>query len=639
MNTEEGAARDLATHLHPDDAGDRSGAALLHVERLNVAVGPVRRARPLVRDVSFDVHRGQALGIVGESGSGKSLTARAVVGLLPAGLHASGSVTFDGHQLIDAERRTWRALRGSRVSLLLQDPFTMLNPLQTAGAHLAESLPRGGHHSRSRQRDEIARRLGEVGLAAEVAEQYPFQLSGGMRQRVALAVALARDPELLIADEPTTALDVTTQAEVLELLQSIRRSRGMSLILITHDLRVAFSVCDRVQVMYAGSVLEQSPTAALAADPAHPYSLGLLLADPPVTHYVAELTAIPGSVPQADTVADTCAFAARCSWAQPECAAARPPLAPVGPNRTSACLRLGEIHPELRAALSHLDQPAAPPPALTVGDPIAAITELRKTFHTSRLAGRARRTTALDGVSLQIGEGESVGLVGETGSGKTTIARALLGLITPDAGRIDLAGIDISNYRRLDRRQRRQARRIVQAVFQDPYTSLNPALSIGTTLREVLDLRGDVTDSRHETADLLGLVGLPASYAQRRPVALSGGERQRVAIARAIALRPRLLICDEPVAALDVSAQAQVLELLRDIHRRYNTSMLFITHDLSVVRQMADRIIVLYHGQVVETGDTATVLDSPNHPYTRRLINAIPSAQAPSGHAPDRSEP
>jgi peptide/nickel transport system ATP-binding protein len=587
-----------------------------------------------VREVSFQLDRGQTLGIVGESGSGKSLTVRAIIGLLPAGLRALGTVTFDGRQLTGARRRAWRAVRGSRISLLLQDPFTALNPLQAAGMTLAESLPAAIRGDRSRRRDEITRRLTEVGLAPDVAGRYPFQLSGGMRQRVALAAALASDPELLIADEPTTALDVTTQAEVLQLLKAIQQRRGMSLVLITHDLRVAFSVCDQIQVMYAGSVLEQAPAADLAAAPAHPYSLGLLLAEPPVTHYVDRLPTIPGNVPQADTVAGTCAFAARCRWARPECAAARPPLVPVGPHRGSACLRVGEIRGQLRAGLTSLASPSTASQAAAIASPIVTVTGLRKAYQVRRLVGRAQSVTALDGVSLQIGDAESVGLVGETGSGKTTIARAMLGLTTPDAGRIDLASIDVSDYRRLSKPQRRQARRLVQAVFQDPYASLNPALSVGATLREILNIRGDVTDPRRAIADLLGQVGLPASYAQCRPVALSGGERQRVAIARAIALRPRLLICDEPVAALDVSAQAQVLELLREIRRHRDMSMLFITHDLSVVRQMADRIIVLRHGQVAETGDTATVLGTPRHPYTKQLLKAVPRYPATMTSAP-----
>jgi peptide/nickel transport system ATP-binding protein len=616
-----------------DPAGDPPrpklvASALLSVGNLSITTGAAARPRTLVREVNLELGRGETLGIVGESGSGKSLTARAIIGLLPTGVRASGSVVFDDRELVGAGRGVWKELRGSRVGLLLQDPFTMLNPLQTAGTHIAECLPKAVCRDRSRRRAEIARRLGEVGLDPDVADRYPFQLSGGMRQRVALTAALVGDPELLIADEPTTALDVTTQAEVLDLLKDIQRRRNMSLILITHDLRVAFSVCDRIQVMYAGTILEQAPASELAAAPDHPYSLGLLLAEPPVTHYLDRLPSIPGAVPPADTVKDTCAFAARCSWARPECATGKPPLVAIGAKRASACVRLDEIRGDLHAAARALDQPSTPQPAPTVGGAaVVTLTDVRKCFRTSRLVGRSTTATALDEVSFRIAEGESVGLVGETGSGKTTVARAILGLVTPDAGSIDLAGIDVSDYRRLDRTSRRQARRTVQVVFQDPYSSLNPAISVGTTLREVIAVRGGATDPEAEIADLLSQVGLPAAYASRRPATLSGGERQRVAIARAIALRPRLLLCDEPVAALDVSAQAQVLELLRDIRRRRAMAMLFITHDLSVVRQMSERLIVLYHGQVVETGPTDAVLDHPRHAYTRRLLEAIPGSQ------------
>ncbi|OAP23956.1 MULTISPECIES: ABC transporter ATP-binding protein [Amycolatopsis] len=600
-------------------------AALLSVAGLHVRSVPTRTAQPriLVREASFDLARGESLGIVGESGSGKSLTARSIAGLLPAGLQAGGAVRFAGQELLGRDQRSWRELRGTRMSLLLQDPFTMLNPLQTAGAHIAESLRLSRRRGRERK-DAVAERLDEVGLAPDVAGRYPFQLSGGMRQRVALAAALAGDPELLIADEPTTALDVTTQAEVLSLLAELRRSRGMSLILITHDLRVAFSVCDRILVMYAGSMLEQAPAPELRSAPAHPYTLGLLTADPPSTHYVQELTSIPGSVPQADSVTTCCPFSARCNWVRPECTTAAPALRPVGEERFSACIRVAEIRGEMAAELGALSASGEAPPATATVRPILTVTDLRKTFRSHNLVGRSRASTALDGVSLEIGEGESLGLVGETGSGKTTVARSVLGLVQPDSGRIAVAGLEAGDFRRLGRRGRRELRRTVQVVFQDPYSSLNPALTIGATLSEVIGMRGDAADPEQEVEELLGQVGLPAAYAERRPSALSGGERQRIAIARAIALRPKLLICDEPVAALDVSAQAQVLELLREIRRRSGMSMVFITHDLSVVRQMTERIVVLYRGKIVESGETATVLDQPGHAYTRRLLAAVP---------------
>ncbi|GAB2958852.1 ABC transporter ATP-binding protein [Streptomyces pseudoechinosporeus] len=491
------------------------------------------------------------------------------------------------------------------------------------------SRPRSGSPRTRRDRAvaaaEVARRLHEVGLApATVVDRYPFQLSGGMRQRVAIAAALARDPELLIADEPTTALDVTTQAEVLALLRRLQADRGMALVLITHDLRVAFSVCDRVLVMYAGSVLEDAPAALLARSPGHPYSLGLMLSEPPVSHYVDRLVSLPGQVPAADSVAGTCAFADRCEWRRDACATTRPELVPLPEERKSACVRITEIDDELRGRLLATTTPATPPPAPD-GPPLLVVKGLTKTYRgtSSRILPRRTTTgtTALREVAFELRERESLGVVGESGSGKTTLARCLLGLTRPTTGTIRLGGVDVSDYRGLSRNDHREVRRLVQMVFQDPYSSLNPRLTIGTTLREAVAAGPDPAQPPQE---LLERVGLPASYARKHPGALSGGERQRVAIARALAVRPKLLICDEPVAALDVSVQAQILQLLREVRAGYGTSLILITHDLSVVRQMTDRAIVLSGGEIVESGETAALLDAPRHPYTQRLLASIP---------------
>jgi peptide/nickel transport system ATP-binding protein len=386
---------------------------------------------------------------------------------------------------------------------------------------------------------------------------------------------------------------VTTQADVLALLRRLREERGMALILVTHDLRVAFDVCDRVIVMYAGSVLETAPATGLAEAPQHPYSLGLMLAEPPVTHYVDQLTAIPGQVPSADEVGEACAFADRCEWRADVCVGGRPELAELSPDRRSACVRVGEIGDELGARLATRSVPAEPP-AFQRTKPLLSVQGVAKTYW----KGHA---PALREITFELGEGEALGVVGESGSGKTTLARCILGLTRPDTGTINLTGS-------------------VQIVFQDPYSSLNPRLRVGTMLREAIH----AADERQDVAELLELVGLPAEYARLRPASLSGGERQRVAIARALAVRPRLLICDEPVAALDVSVQAQILELLRRIRRERGTALLFITHDLSVVRQMTDHAIVLQGGAIVERGETTALLDAPSHPYTERLVSSIP---------------
>jgi peptide/nickel transport system ATP-binding protein len=597
---------------------------LLTVSTLQVAYrrGEVRRS--ILSGVDLELPEGRTVGVVGESGSGKSMAAKAIMRLLPPRVQASGTIRYGGRELGTLSTRQMAGLRGPEMSLLYQDPFSMLNPLLRCGDHIAEGLRLGStRRTRAELRDEVIRRLAEVGIRdTDVAGRYPFQLSGGMRQRVALAAALARDPRLLIADEPTTALDVTTQAEILDLLGSLQASRGMTLMLITHDLRVAFSVCDQVYVLYAGRVLEVGAAATVQSEPLHPYTQGLLLSEPPVDRRAGGLTSIEGSVPAPDEVAGECAFAPRCAWAAPACRSARPPLAEVEPGRRTACLRIEEIRSEMVAARqrAHVAVPAPVVNEQPGSDLLVSARELTKTFGAQRRKGAP--VAALRGVTLQVGVNESVGLVGESGSGKTTFGRCVVGLETPSGGQLAVNGMDAHDYGSLDRDRRAGLRRTVQMVFQDPYSSLNPRQTVGSMLGETLRVNG-----RSEPAidELLALVGLPASYADRLPRALSGGERQRAAIARALAVGPRLLVCDEPVSALDVSVQAQILNLFGDLRRSLGLSYLFITHDLAVVRQVVDRVYVMYHGEIVEEGPVDRVLDDPQHPYTRRLIESIPS--------------
>ena len=594
---------------------------LLEVRDLSVVATSDGRDRTLVKDVNLTLHRGEALAVVGESGSGKSITAKAMLRLLPQNVMSHGSVMFDGVDISSLGDKQLRALRGSGFSLLMQDPFSMLNPLQPVGLTIAESL-QPARSARSAGA-EVERRLSEVGLKPDVADKYPFQLSGGMRQRVAIAASLAADPRLLIADEPTTALDATTQGEVLELLARLRAARHMALVLITHDLKVAFQVCDRSLVLYAGDVVEDAGVEQLRDGPLHPYTAGLLRSELSVERYVEHLTSIAGSVPQASTIMHQCGFADRCEWAINECRAEKPPLRLLGDDRATACIRSEELASRLEPVVE-LDVPAVHVHQKSERESILQVKDLHKVFHTNSMFGRSQSTTALDHVSFTIARGESVGLVGESGSGKTTIARSILGLVTVDSGSILLDGHDVSDYRRMSRQHLRAARRSVQAVFQDPYGSLNPARSVGDALKEAVQTRNDVAKDalQVEVEAALDLVGLPAHYASRRPATLSGGERQRVSIARAVAARPQLLICDEPVAALDVSVQAQILDLLRGVREKLGISMLFITHDLSVVRQMAERAVVLYHGQVVEHGPIEAVLGSPRCDYTKTLLAA-----------------
>jgi peptide/nickel transport system ATP-binding protein len=566
------------------------------------------------------------VGIVGESGSGKSMFAKAIMRLLPDGVTVTGGITYQGLDLMSAPRREMDRIRGGGIGLIYQDPFTMLNPLLRVGDHIIEGLALASKRRRPWRsyRPEAVRRLAEVGIDdPDVAHRYPFQLSGGMRQRVAIAAALARDPALLIADEPSTALDVTTQAQILTLLRSLQEARGMGLILITHDLRVAFSVCSRVYVLYAGTIVETAPARDLERRPLHPYSLGLLTSDPPVDRTLAHLPVIQGSVPEPDDVAGTCVFAPRCRWVTDRCRAGAPPLTAVGPRRWSACVRVPEIADQISAELDVLLAERASATGVEEQEqPLVTIAGLTKVFAGGR---SSHQVHALRGVSIRIGRGESVGLVGESGSGKTTLGRCLVGLEQPTSGAIRVTGVGEWNaatgYTRGP-----ELRKTVQMVFQDPYSSLDPKQSAGKALAEVLRANGyprGATDARVRA--LLRQVGLPEGYARRLPSTLSGGERQRVAIARALAVEPRLIVFDEPVSALDVSVQAQVLNLLAELRVQLGLSYLFITHDLAVVRQVVERVYVCHRGLIVEEGPITDVLERPSHEYTARLIASVPA--------------
>jgi peptide/nickel transport system ATP-binding protein len=453
----------------------------------NLAISALGLA--ITTGTDLEIGRGETVAIVGESGSGKSLTAKAIARLLPPGVSATGTILYDGIDLMSLPERDMRQIRGRRLSMMLQDPFTMLNPLIKSGRHIAEVLrERPEFRGRAALKAEVARRLGEVGITdPDVAERMPFQLSGGMSQRVALAAALASDPELLIADEPSTALDVTTQAEIIKLLKRVQQARGMSLILITHNLRLAFSTCDRIYVLYAGSLLEMGSARAVEEDPFHPYTLGLLLSEPPVDKRVPKLIAIRGKVAAADAVIGRCSFADRCDWVKEACRAAAPPLAELAPGRLTACIRRTEIAPEMRALRGAvLDHAAQAPMPEAATRPIVHAAAVAKDF-----AGRQGRIVqALKGVTIEIGPGESVGLVGESGSGKTTLGRTLVGLETPTRGRIEIAGIDASDFAAMSNNDRAATRRTIQMVFQDPYSTLNPRHSVRRSLSEAIGTIG-----------------------------------------------------------------------------------------------------------------------------------------------------
>ncbi len=599
---------------------------LLDVRGLSISAHGAIGDKTITVATDLSVARGETVGIVGESGSGKSLTARAIVRLLPNSVSARGEILFGGRDLMRLREAELRGIRGTAISLMFQDPFTMLNPLLKCGRHIEEVLQQNKRQRSRRGRlEEVQRRLSEVGIAdPDVARRFPFQLSGGMCQRVALAAALAQDPELLIADEPSTALDVTTQAEVLKLLRRVQQQRDMSLILITHDLRMAFSTCDRVYVLYAGSLLEVGSARDIEREPLHPYTLGLLLSEPPVERRLPRLVAIRGAVPSADDVVGICKFGPRCDWAREACRAADPELSRHASSRMTACIRIDEIREEMRAVRR---QAFAEANIAAKGVQTASMATVRVTNLVKSFRGQAgRQVHALKGTSLEILPGESVGLVGESGSGKTTLGRCLVGLETPDAGEININDIPATDYGAINSRDRLRLRRSIQMIFQDPYATLNPRLSVRRTLLEALRAAGRDGARMQDQAvfTLLDAVGLPAAYAGRRPATLSGGERQRVAIARSLAVQPGILVCDEPVSALDVSVQAQILNLFKRLQEQRDISYLFITHDLAVLRQVVDRVYVLYLGEIVEHGPTEEVLTRPRHAYTRRLIDSIP---------------
>jgi len=597
-----------------------------------LSVRGVRGGAPvgLTSDVDIEVPAGEAVAIVGESGSGKSLTARALLSLLPRGLASSGTIRIgdrDVSLLDDAERRR---LRGSELAFVMQDPFTMLNPLERCGSQVTAALrgPDGRRLRKAAARDEAVRRLAEVGIAdPAVADRYPFELSGGMRQRVAIAAAIAENPAVLIADEPTTALDVTTQKEILDLLERLSRSHRMGLVLITHDLRVAFSVCTRIYVMYAGEIVEAGRPVDVRNRPRHPYTAGLLRTEPPLDRRVHRLARIPGAVPAPGARPAGCRFAPRCGWAEADCHDHHPALTVLPLDHQVRCRRADELTEQLRP--SRTDEPPEPAVACAASD--------RALIRTRALRRTYGPRVAVAGADIEVHAGESVGLVGESGSGKTTLARMLVGLTRPSSGSVEVGGVDLAS-RHLSSADWAVVRSTAQMAFQDPYSTLNPHRTIGAALRDGLRLVG-AEDIHRRTDELLERVGLSGDHARRMPAQLSGGERQRVAIARALARSPRVLVCDEIVSALDVSVQAHILNLLRDLQVRLGLSLVFITHDLAVARQVTDRIYVLKDGEIVEQGATGDVLDHPRHPYTQRLVASVPSPRPDPGTELERGKP
>ncbi|TDD20441.1 ABC transporter ATP-binding protein [Nonomuraea diastatica] len=615
---------------------------LLQVRDLTVEFPGREGGVQAVRGVGFDVHPGESLAIVGESGSGKSVTARSVLRLVrDPGRITSGSIRYRGRDVLDMSRAELTRLRGGEIGMIFQDPQSSLNPVMTIGAQVAEAVRAHGH-DRRRARARAAELLELVGVPDPVRRlsDYPHQFSGGMRQRVMIAIALAGDPSLIIADEPTTALDVTVQAQILEVFARLNKELGTAVAVITHNLGLVARLSDRVLVMYAGQVVEEGPVATLHDAPRHPYAWSLLRSVPRLTHHSDRLASIPGRPPDLRRSLSGCAFAPRCAFAEDRCHATAPSLTERAPGHRAACwvtddgLRLTVAEQPATDAepdISAQAEPGRPTPARSspAPGPAADVLVLRDVHKSYRLRGRGLgprakgELRAVRGVSLRLRAGETLGLVGESGCGKSTLTRILLGLEKADSGSVLVQNHDLTatGGRRLT-----ELRRQVQLVLQDPYAALNPRHTIGRLVAEPLRIHGlaEPGQAGRRVAELLELVGLDASMTARLPRDFSGGQRQRIALARALAVGPSVLVLDEPVSALDVSLQAQIVNLLLDLKDRLGIAYLLVAHDIAVVRHMSDRIAVMYLGQIMEEGPAEEVCARPLHPYTAALLSAVP---------------
>ena len=630
-------------------------APLLEIKDLHTEIRLRRSTVHAIGGVNLSVDPGECLGIVGESGCGKTITALSVMRLLPNGGHiVGGSITLDGRDITHLDDVAMQDVRGNVVGMIFQDPMTSLNPTMTIGDQIAESvrLHRGADKKAGLER--AVEVLGLVGMPkpAERIGNYPHQLSGGMRQRVMIAMALACEPKLLIADEPTTALDVTIQKQILELIDHLRRRLDMAVILVTHDLGVIAGRADRVAVMYAGKVVETTDTTTLFANPRHPYTEALFEALPdkivePVG-VAKRLYNIPGQPPDLTSPPEGCRFAARCRHAQDSCRQTEPDLTgdvalheyrcffPVGeaaldraaPGAGAPTVAAAEAEAEAAEGMVPVLASAPSVGAAAADGSLLTVRHLVKDFPVTAGAVLQRRVgsvSAVADVSFDVPRGKTFGMVGESGCGKTTIGRLIVGLENANSGSIVFDGEDLT---KLSGRARRQRSGKVQLMFQDSYASMDPRMRVGTILREplVIQKQGSRSDQDKRIAAILDEVGLPRAALERYPHEFSGGQRQRLGLARALILRPSMIVADEPVSALDVSIQAQILNLMLDLQHDHGLTYLFISHDLSVVRYLSDTIGVMYLGKLVEVGPADEVYFGPIHPYTKGLIDTVPVA-------------
>jgi peptide/nickel transport system ATP-binding protein len=608
------------------ELADEAKRPVLEIEDLHVQFVTSHGTVRAVEGVSYSVHPGEMVAIVGESGSGKSVSALAVMRLLPAGTARipRGSVRFDGRELLQLSEEEMRQIRGRHIAMIFQEPMTSLNPVLKIGLQITEPLTIHLNMDEKAAHARAVELLTLVGITDPESRlnQYPHQLSGGMRQRVMIAIGLACNPKLLIADEPTTALDVTIQAQILELMKDLSRRLGVAVVIITHNLGIVARYADRVNVMYAARIAESGTAARVFGRPLHPYARGLLTAVPRLDRgRSAKLATIEGAPPNLLAPPSGCRFRPRCRFAIPKCEEV-PPLEPAEPGHLVACHRVAEIET--------LDPPgAAGATASKLGvegreAPILAIKNARKFFPVrAGFLRRSKLVRAVNDVSLDVQRGETLGLVGESGCGKSTLGRLVLRLDEPTGGEIRFEGVDLAP---LKREEMTEVRKKMQVIFQDPYSSLNPRMTVGQIVGEPIRVHGILPKAEVDgrVAELLQVVGLFPYMALRYPHELSGGQRQRVGIARALAVNPKVIVCDEAVSALDVSIQGQVINLLEHLQQELGLTYLFIAHDLAVVRHISTKVAVMYLGRIVEYAASDELFARPKHPYTQALLAAAP---------------
>ena len=608
---------------------------LLEVKNLSVTF-PQRKGADVhaVRNINYSINEGELLGIVGESGSGKSVSSLAVMGLLPNTAIIEGEILFDGKSLLSMSDKQLSTIRGKDIAIVFQDPLSALTPVYTIGDQIGEALLL---HDRALSKQAATSRAVELLKVVGIPDPerrvraFPHEFSGGMRQRAMIAMAIANNPRLIIADEPTTALDVTIQAQILEVLEEARNITGAAVSLITHDLGVVAGHADRVAVMYAGKLVEMGTADDIFYDPTMPYSVGLLRSVPNIRTAATErLVPLEGRPPSLANLPAGCPFAVRCPVAIDKCLTVEPDLVPHGldPKHLSACHRATEITNGGLDRAEIFPRPQALPrkdAGDATAEPILKVTDLKKSFPLYRggvFRRRVGEVHAVDGVSFDVRPGRTLALVGESGCGKTTTILELLELVKPQSGQILINGTDTA---KLTNKTRRPLRADIQIVFQDPAAAVDPRLPVGEVISEPLLVQGVGKRERDDrVAELLELVGLDPTMADRYPHEFSGGQRQRIGIARGLATNPKVLVLDEPVSALDVSIQAGVINLLQDLRDQLGLSLVFVAHDLAVVRQIADDVAVMYLGRIVEKGPISEVFDNPRHPYTQALMSAAP---------------